>query len=123
MLLDSARDSAERSGIEQAGLLQQVQTLDPVPVDEHPSQFLRDTFRRDHFQFVGIFADRIPGFGGNLVVEMRGEADGAEQPQFILFEAVSGRADSADDAILEIRLPAESACEAGGGAGGMCCAL
>lgn len=76
-------------------------------IDEHPLEFLGDPLGADGVDVGGHRADSFRGGGVELEVEVAGEAEGAEEAEFVFTEAFEGIANSADDAFGEVLLAAD----------------
>ena len=89
---------------EQSAFVEQVETADPVGVGKNFDQLLTDALGADRAKVGGVGSDGVPSPGLDVIVEAGGEADGAEETEFVLAEAGHGIADGAEGAGLEVGL-------------------
>ncbi len=102
-LLDAlhARDLGEDFG-EEAGFVQQFEGPAGMALGEHFGQLVADALAADGVDFRGEAAHGGGCGGFDLEAEAGGEAHGAQHAQMVLFKALLGLADGADDAGVEV---------------------
>ena len=87
---------------EEAEIEEQLEAAARASLGEDAGEFVADALGADLGDLGGEAADGGGGYGVDLEVEARGEADGAHHAQLVLGEAQCGVADGADDAGGEV---------------------
>lgn len=109
-----AGDGGENLGqdlLEQTAVAEQVQSARGVGRAEEFQEFLADAFGADGENLRGAGLERSEGFGFDLKIELRGEADGAEQAEIIFGKTFGGRADGAEEFRAQIAFAADPVVE------------
>ena len=92
----------QKQFVQQATLVEQLETAASPAFGEDADEFVAHAFRRNAMDLRRKFPNRSKRTRLDGEAEARGEADGAQHPQVILFKAAVGRTDGTDDAGLEI---------------------
>ena len=93
--------------LEESALVEEVEAADAIRVGENFDEFLADAFGADGVDVGGVGAEGVPRGGIYLVVETGGEADGAEEAEFVFAETGDGVADGAEGFGLQVGLAAD----------------
>lgn len=88
--------------VEQAGGIEQIESMDPVRMQKDTGQFFADAFWADLVDGGSVFLYGLECFWIDGEAEHGCEANGAEEAEAILSEPFAGVADGADDVGVEI---------------------
>lgn len=91
-------------GFEEVQFVEEFEASAGVGFGEDASQFVAGSFGGDGGDFETVGADGFGGFRFDIEGETGGEADGAEEAEMVLGEALGGAADGADEFVGQVGL-------------------